>query len=192
MFKRRHQLVWYQKLREWVWPRAGWHRMGRYIAHRLQRMSDSPHRIAAGLACGTAISFTPFIGFHLLLALAMAFALRANVLASAIGTLVGNPWTFPFIWVLIYRLGMALLGAESELPLSQQIDTGRLLTEPWEAIGPVLGAMIVGGLPIAFSVWFLTYWPAHSLISRYQARRARKLARSDRRKSGRGRRAGDK
>ena len=54
MFKRRHQLAWYQKLREWVWPRAGWNRMGRYFAHRLQRMPDTPYRIAAGLACGTA------------------------------------------------------------------------------------------------------------------------------------------
>ena len=192
MFKRRHELAWYQKLREWVWPRAGWNRMVRYVGHRLQRMPDTPYRIAAGLACGTAISFTPFMGFHLLLALALAFTLRANVLASAIGTLVGNPWTFPFIWVLIYRLGMALLGAEAELPLGQKIDTSRLLTDPWDVIGPVLGPMIVGGLPIAFSVWFLTYWPAHSLISNYQARRARKLAKSDRRKSGRGRRAGDK
>jgi uncharacterized protein (DUF2062 family) len=192
MFKRRHELIWYEKLREWVWPRAGWQRMGRYIGHRLQRISDSPYRVAAGLACGTAISFTPFMGFHLMLAMAMAFALRANIVASAIGTLIGNPWTFPFIWVLIYRLGMALLGAEPAVPLSQQIDTDRLLTEPWEAIGPVLGPMVVGGLPIAFSVWFLTYWPAYSLIGRYQARRAHKFGKLDRRKSSRGRRAGDR
>ena len=49
MFKRREGLLWYQKLREWVWPRAGWQRMARYIGHRLQRISDSPYRIAAGL-----------------------------------------------------------------------------------------------------------------------------------------------
>jgi uncharacterized protein (DUF2062 family) len=39
----------------------------------------------------------------------MAFLLRANVVASAIGTLIGNPLTFPFIWLSSYKLGTALL-----------------------------------------------------------------------------------
>ena len=192
MFKRREELLWYQKLREWLWPRAGWNRMAQFVGHRLQRMADSPYRIAAGLACGTAISFTPFLGFHLLLAMAMAFALRANIVAAAIGTLIGNPWTFPFIWVLIYQTGMALMGVAAEVPLSQLIDTNRLFAEPWETIGPVFGPMTAGGLLFAFLAWILTYWPAYNLISRYQARRARKLARADRRRGVLGRRAGDK
>ena len=39
-----------------------------------------------------------------------AFVVRGNYLAAAIGTAVGNPWTFPFIWAGTYRLGSFMLG----------------------------------------------------------------------------------
>jgi hypothetical protein len=35
---------------------------------------------------------------HFVLSALLAYIARANIIASAIGTVVGNPWTFPFIW----------------------------------------------------------------------------------------------
>ena len=35
-------------------------------------------------------------------ALLVAFVIRGNLIASMIGTAVGNPFTFPFIWLTIY------------------------------------------------------------------------------------------
>ena len=93
-----------------------------YIRHRVVRLPDTPHRIAAGIACGAAVSFTPFIGFHILLAIALAFVLRVNAVAAVIGTVIGNPWTFPFIWVLIYELGAMLMGLELSAPFAELID----------------------------------------------------------------------
>ena len=65
VFRRRHQIPLGQRLRRWLWPHIGWRRMGTYVVKRVTRLSGTPHSIAAGAACGVAISFTPFMGFHL-------------------------------------------------------------------------------------------------------------------------------
>lgn len=175
MFKRRHKRPWHETLREWVWPRSGWRRSMQYVVYRLQRLPDTPYRIAAGVACGTAVSFTPFMGLHLLLALVLAFAMRANIVASALGTLVGNPWTFPFIWVFIYRFGGALLGLDTSVPLKDRIGGGSLMSDPLAVLEPVLWPMIAGGIPIAILVWLLTYFPLRRLIERRRAKRAKRF-----------------
>ena len=40
----------------------------------------------------------------------IAYIVRANIVAAAIGTVAGNPWTFPFIWLWTYWLGRKILG----------------------------------------------------------------------------------
>ena len=91
-------------------PRKGWRRGYLYLGKRVQRLPDSPHRIALGFACGVMASFTPFFGFHFVIAAALAFITRGNILASAIGTFVGNPLTFPFIAGTAMYLGHRITG----------------------------------------------------------------------------------
>jgi uncharacterized protein (DUF2062 family) len=78
MFKRRIPLPFYRRLKEIFWPTAGFRRSMRYVAHRLGRLPGTPYRIAAGFACGAAVSFTPFIGFHILLAMLFALLIRGK------------------------------------------------------------------------------------------------------------------
>ena len=72
---------------------------------KLVRVKDSQNKLAIGFACGSMVSFTPFIGFHFLLAVFFAYLIRGNIVASLIGTFIGNPFTFPFIWIFIYKVG---------------------------------------------------------------------------------------
>lgn len=51
------------------------------------------------------MSFTPFIGFHFVLAAAVTMMMCSNLIASAVGTVVGNPITFPFIWIALLSRG---------------------------------------------------------------------------------------
>ena len=83
MFKRREKLSWKKRLSGYLWPQGGWKRYGRFILLKLHRLGGTPRSIAAGFACGAAISFTPFVGFHMILAAATAFLLRGNIIASA-------------------------------------------------------------------------------------------------------------
>lgn len=175
LFRRKSPLNWWQKLRHLLWPKSGWLRAAKYVWHRLARLQDSPHGIAAGVASGVAISFTPFVGFHLIGAMGVALATRGNVIAAWIGTLIGNPWTFPLIWVIIHRLGTWMLGLAPSTD-AEKLSLELLIRRPGEAFGPLLLPMAVGGLPLALASWFATYWPVRRAIERFQARRRQKLA----------------
>ena len=63
------------------------------------------------MSCGIFASFTPLFGLHFLIAGLLSYVLRANVLASLIGTFIGNPLTFPIITVFNIKLGEWILGS---------------------------------------------------------------------------------
>ncbi len=104
MFERIHAF-WGNKVLPLLWPKRGFGRVWRFIMLKLSRLRATPHAIALGFAAGAAVSFTPLIGLHILLAIAIAFAFRGSLLAAALGTLVGNPATFPAIFALSYGVG---------------------------------------------------------------------------------------
>ena len=110
VFKRRDKRSLSLVTRELFWPRSGWKRSFQYIAHRLNRLPDRPHRIARGVFAGVFISFTPFYGVHMIGAAVLAKMIRGNVLASLFASLVGNPITFPLIAVISIKLGQWMLG----------------------------------------------------------------------------------
>lgn len=176
MFKRRNKLSPAEMAREWIWPRSGWFRWLKYHRYRVLRLPDNAYNIAAGLACGTAISFTPFIGLHIALALGAAYMLRANLFAAAVGTAVGNPWTFPFIWLLTYRVGALFLGLDTNVALADVIDADLILSEPWAAIAPAFWPMALGGVIVMATVWWITFLSSKRLISGYQHRRRLRLS----------------
>lgn len=110
VFKRRDRPPLIERIREFLYPRKGWRRPFEYLGHRVRRLPDTPHRIALGVACGVFASFSPVFGFHLVLAALLALVLRGNILASLLGTFVGNPLTFPFIATISLTTGREILG----------------------------------------------------------------------------------
>ncbi|MBL6945248.1 MAG: DUF2062 domain-containing protein [Rhodospirillales bacterium] len=170
------------RVREFLWPRSGWRRTFSYLFHRMARLPGSPYFVAAGFACGAALSFTPFVGMHIALACLLAWTIRASLLSAAIGTVVGNPWTFPFIWIWIYESGRWMLdesGGEvaEELNFSEffgsfteaflRFDLVYLVETAW----PVFWPMVIGGIPTALVVWFVFYLPLKPVVAAYQRRR---------------------
>ena len=151
----------------------GWSRVLRYWTFKLKRLQGSPYAIACGFACGAAVSFTPLIGFHFILAAVLAWALRGNIIASAIGTAVGNPWTFPFIWAGIIWIGTWILGYERGQELPEELTIGTIFEQPETVLLP----MLVGGLPTAVVVWVLFYVPIYRIVSNYQHHRQAKRLR---------------
>ena len=185
MFRRRKKQSFLIKVREFLWPSAGWRRAGHYMKHRLARIDGSPYAIAAGFASGAAVSFTPFVGFHFIFAAIIAWIVRGNILTSAIGTAVGNPWTFPFIWAASYNVGINLLGGTATNDLMGQLDKmfGNftivdLVNDPLNALGPFLETiffpMLLGGTIIGASLWFFIYWPIYKLVSEYKIKQLKR------------------
>lgn len=179
MFGRRKQLPILRQATELLWPRGGWRRASTYLAHRVRRLPGTPYRIAAGFACGAAISFTPFLGFHFAGAALLALLLRGNLVASAIGTVVGNPWTFPIILTWDYSIGRWLLGGQAISTLPHALSWSYIFDHPLDVLWP----MAVGGVPTAVVAWFAFFWPVRGAVAEYRLvrrRRMRKKARAKR------------
>ena len=172
LFRRRHYPGLLLRVRELFWPRAGWWRVSYYLMHRVRRLPGTPHGIAVGFAFGAAISFTPFIGFHFALAALLTWAIGGSILASAIGTAVGNPWTFPFIWIWCYRLGTWMLGS-GHVDLSADLSISFIFDNPWRVLLP----MFLGSLPTGLVAWIAIYWPVRRMVEGYHHRRERRRER---------------
>ena len=187
MFARRHKPHLLARAWNFLFPRGGLRRAYTYIWYRAKRISASPHKIALGFACGAFASFTPFVGFHFLTAALIAWPLRGSLLASALGTSVGNPLTFPFIWWATYNVGGMMLGYEHRGEINIDLPDGIMLllfTDPaefwrqfWEVMGPILTPMLVGSLPLGLACGAVIYFLTKPAIERYQQRRRQNLAR---------------
>lgn len=76
---------------------------------RVLHLDEEPWRIAAGMAVGVFISFTPFYGFHTAMALVSALLLRVNAAATLTGSLVVIPPAIPLVWGFCYQVGKVVL-----------------------------------------------------------------------------------
>lgn len=191
VFKRRDKPPLLSRLREWFYPRRGYRRGIEYLGHRVRRLPDTPHRIALGFACGAFVSFTPLFGFHLFIGAGLAWALRGNIFASVIGTLVGNPLTTPIIAALSLTLGRRILGHgvsgrdfgriaeafsqaavgiwESTLSLFGfgHAQWGKLNLFFYDMVWPYLVGGLLPGIVTAIACYYLV----RPLVAAYQARR---------------------
>ena len=135
------------------------------------------YEIAAGLACGVAVSFSPFVGFHIIIASFCAFCLRANIAAAALGTIFGNPWTFPFIWSAVFYCGETFLGLEHKgqgadfteikkkiKEMIYHLDFSGFFSDIW----PILYPMMIGCVPFCLLSWIIAYIIARKLLKKYR------------------------
>ena len=173
MFQRRVELHPLRKLREMLWPSIGWTRATKYIWRRIWRLTGTPHSIAVGIAAGTFMSFTPFLGFHIAGAMLIAWVFRGNLVAGAFGTLVGNPVTYPAIWWGTYDLGNWLL----RIPSNDRLDlVGTLMSsKAFDVILPVIVPMSIGALPMGIIASIVAYFVIKSTVAAYQLRRRERL-----------------
>lgn len=175
MFRRRVKLHPLERLREAFWPRSGWKRVFQYGWRRVWRLGGTPHAVALGVAAGAFASFTPFIGFHFAIGFAVAWIFRGNLIAAAFGTFVGNPLTFPFIWIATYDVGYWVLqGAEA--PGDASVNMEMASGAAFSSLAPVLVPMLVGGIPLGLVVSGVVYYLTRSAVETYQSARRERLA----------------
>jgi uncharacterized protein (DUF2062 family) len=105
LFRRRKRKSFIAHARNFIWPSMGWRRTYEYIKHRILRLPASNYSIAMGLSMGCIVSWTPLFGFHILQCFLLCLITRANFLAGLLGTVFGNPWTFPVLLWASYKAG---------------------------------------------------------------------------------------
>jgi uncharacterized protein len=182
LFDRRNKATISERIRIALWPRRSWGRSFRYIGKRVLRLSAAPHTIALGFAAGAFVSCSPFVGLHFIFAAVLAYVTRGNILASALGTAVGNPLTFPFIWAGSYRIGVAILGGRHAKKPPIDIGLG-VLSHSWDSLWPVLKPMLIGSIPIGIVVWIVSYFLVRAVVRSFQAARRHRFEQHAARKS---------
>jgi uncharacterized protein len=195
IFKRRERPSPYERVRATLAPRKGFWRGLGYVNKRMRRLPDSPHRIALGFACGALASFTPFFGLHFLVAVAIAWLVRANIVAALFGTIIGNPLTFPLIastslWLGRWLLGLYHRGSDFEAITHAFAEGFNALwgtVKSWFGYGPSMVdglhvfmvdlflPYLVGGIIPGLIVAAICYWTIGPLIAAYQERRRKRL-----------------
>jgi len=176
LFRRRNPPTMKERLRLLVWPRRSFSRSLKYGGKRILRITASPHAVAAGLAIGVFAAFTPFFGFHLIIAMVLAYFLAGNVAAAALGTALANPLTLPFIWGSTYELGRFLISGQ--LANSEPIHISRALEsmnfkEIWV---PVLKPMLLGSTILGAIFAVLTYCVTRFAVTTFRRRRLEALS----------------
>ncbi len=193
MFRRRTPLSMLSQIRSVVWPERGFRRLFTYLFQRVVRLPGTSGSIAIGVASGVAASFLPLIGLHFLIAALLAILLRGNVLASAIGTFFGNPWTFLFIWLSDYRLGLWLLQQSGHgdkfvaLNLQQLAEVMTVFMHfftftggvDWQQMAgyfeQVFLPMTIGGTVLAILTWGIAFVLCYCSLEWWRSHRAKRL-----------------
>jgi uncharacterized protein (DUF2062 family) len=75
----------------------------------LLHIQDTPQRTAAAFALGVFFGFSPFLGLHTIMAVALAFLLNLNRVAVLLGVYSNLPWIIGAYYASTTMLGAALL-----------------------------------------------------------------------------------
>tara|TARA_B100002019_G_scaffold229739_1_gene203162 strand:- start:99 stop:689 length:591 start_codon:yes stop_codon:yes gene_type:complete len=162
-------------------------RTKKYISLSIKRIKGTPQALSLGLATGIAISFTPFIGLHALLAIFISWVIGGSMAAALIGTLFGNPWTFPFIWYFTFEIGQFInygfLSYEEEfsfkvikkevstlLAIVKNIIIFANIFELEESVAKLklIPFMVVGSIPLVFISWIFSYFSFLIIFKSYK------------------------
>ena len=196
MFRRRKPMSTINQMRSILWPTRGFRRLFSYLFQRIIRLPGTPTSIAVGFASGVAASFTPFLGFHFIIGGALAMLFRGNVLASAIGTFFGNPWTFILIWLADYEIGVSVIhslgyGADLRVLSIEELGEamGRVMqfmsfsgTVAWADLAgdfeQVFTPMLIGGIVLGSVAWVVSFLLTFWAVKVWRSHRAKRLERA--------------
>jgi uncharacterized protein len=140
---------------------------------RLAHMDDDPKRIATALALGVFLSFSPFLGFQVLIGLGAAFLLRLSRVAVLIGLCANLPWIMLPWYVVTTASAAALFGLTADVDIAPRV--AALLDVPfyrpafWShtrdlitalfwpfLVGPTTGALVLGAIAYVVGLRFLS------------------------------------
>jgi len=83
-----------------------------------------------------------------------------------IGTAVGNPFTFPFIWLTIHRIGIPFTN-NYEVDKNIELNIENMLSGGLEVLKP----MLIGSAIICIPVWVVSYFIIRTLLTGFKRKK---------------------
>jgi uncharacterized protein (DUF2062 family) len=145
---------------------------------------EPPERVAAAIALGIGVGFSPFMGIHFVIAIGLAFLFRLNRIDALLGTLVGNPWTLPPVYAAGYALGRQLLNYDHrkvpDLPWDRLLHRDFWHAFSGSALRPRLASYVVGTAVLGLLIGLSSYLVIRALLRIYHRRHPRVAVRAAR------------
>jgi uncharacterized protein (DUF2062 family) len=150
-------------------------RLNRWL-EQLLHTHDTPHRTALAFALGVFLGFSPFLGLHAILGLALAFLFRLNRVAVIIGVYSNLPWILPAYYTVATIAGAKLVGVDIE-PAALREAIRAFETVSWgdlrtlaHALAPLAWAYTVGSTIGAVLAALIAYRVSLVLIVAHRKR----------------------
>jgi uncharacterized protein (DUF2062 family) len=149
------------------------------LIKKLLRIEDTPERTALAYSIGVFLGFSPFLGFHTLAGLAIAFLFRLNRVAILLGVWTNNPWWIVPYYVLATWVGMGVTGYWMEWTTLKEIfqlgrDQRFIGSDFWSQVASQSGLLLsflIGSLILCTFLSFTAYPLSLKWIRFYRSRR---------------------
>jgi uncharacterized protein len=139
----------------------------------LLHIADTPERTAAAFALGVFFGFSPFLGLHTLLAIAVAFLLNLNRVAVLLGVYSNLPWVIGPYYAFTTVVGASLM--HQRIPPGFRARFAALFEQSlfdegfWHSlyrfllplfwpytVGSLIGAIVMAGIAYPLALAFVT------------------------------------
>ena len=128
------------------------------------KSNTSSHQIALGAAIGAFFSIIPSFSIGMFVALLIAWKKKLNLFSTYLGTLLINPLTSPFVYLINYKVGNFILGNNSAATFPIKLyDIKQIIEQLY--LGAIINATIVS---------ILMYLAIYFIISKYRQAKRRK------------------
>ena len=153
----------------------------RELIKKLLHIEDTPERTALAFSIGIFLAFSPFLGFHTLAGLTIAFLFRLNRLAILLGVWTNAPWwivpyymaaTWVGMWVMRFHINLTTLQELFQLGMDQ----GFIGSSFWSRLTSQWGLLLsfgVGSLILATVLAVVAYPLSLRWIKFYHSRKNR-------------------
>ena len=139
----------------------------------LLHVADTPERTAAAFALGVFFGFSPFLGFHTVLAIIFAFLFDLNRVAALLGVYSNLPWIIAPYYAVVTMIGAKIIGHKPPVGFKAQMsalfDRSVFQEEFWHqlitivkpllwpyTVGSMLGAILMALLAYPLALAFVT------------------------------------
>ena len=140
----------------------------------LLTLGESPQKLKLAFAVGVFIAFSPLVGIHTVLGVAITWLFRFNPVAVMVGVFINNPWTMVPIYGGGLWLGLQLWPPAADLPGIHF--EGLTFIDFLVQLKPYLIPFVLGCTLTGLVAALIGYGVMHMLISAYRTASARAKA----------------
>jgi uncharacterized protein (DUF2062 family) len=151
------------------------------LVKRLLHIEDAPERTALAYSIGIFLGFSPFVGFHTLVGLAIAFLFGFNRVAILLGVWTNTPWWIVPFYMMATWVGMWVTGFRIDWATLKeifQLGTGRgfMSSNFWGGVssqGGLLLSFLIGSLILCTFLSVVAYPLSLTWIKFYRLKRGK-------------------